>query len=631
MQSLVPLWSLTALVVALSAGALAFRARWRSILDRLHANGLRLWAIAAAVLVIAFVAGMWVRPHLEPFELSRRTGERTYNEETLIRVAWYLSTPGMLLGLAGVLRLLRGWLVQRRVEWAPFLAIFLAFSLFYFWNQRIYPDHPWAMRRFLPVVVPGICIGIAAAACWLWGVQRFRLLARAAAVAGVGLVVLHEAAMARPFLTFRDKAGVIDQLAAFARTLPERSVVLASRPGVDDRVATPLALHFERAILPLVRESPGTAGGDRAGRLFEAQVHRWLEDGRDVLYLTAEDGDSVFTTTRLRWAPVGTFSLTVPTFGVSDTGPPRTPESYRLRFRLVRASARSARPGPCAPLTVPLDVPLVGIAQGFFNFDGRRGGFRWAQPEARLVFPPCDASGSGRPHALRLRAACDARTAANCQVALSINGRAAGTVSLSDGWRDYEVPVPAAAMEAGSGAVDIGFQAAGYDTARRDARIQAFRVGSVSLLGPPGARDLPMRHVFQPEVRPASLNLISATARSWGVRLRGFYRRERSGARSFRWTSGRAEVMVPLNGIPPQAIRVGFVRSSRPETVVRILANDCPLFEGTLPRHGWEALLPLGPCRVTGRELRISIDSDVVRPERDGRTLGVAVRHILLE
>ena len=159
------------------------------------------------------------------------------------------------------------------------------------------------MRRFLPVIRPGLCIALAAAASALWTAHRWRRLARPAAVAALGLVLWHEVTMSRPFWSLREKNGAVRQLAAVASQVPERSLVLFSASGLDTVIATPLAFHWGRAVLPVMGPENDREAVAREG-IFKQQVMRLLGEGREVLYLTASDGDSVFVTPRVRWEPL---------------------------------------------------------------------------------------------------------------------------------------------------------------------------------------------------------------------------------------------------------------------------------------------------------------------------------------
>ncbi|HXE80353.1 MAG TPA: hypothetical protein VNK41_06360, partial [Vicinamibacterales bacterium] len=174
-----PLWAASAAAAIASMIALAFGPRLRGAVGVILGHGRALWAIASVLICAAFIFGMWIRPSLEPFAVRPQSGVRTYVEETVVRVGWYFSPVGMLLALAGFVLLLRRALVRRRVEWLPFLALFFLVAGLYFWNPRIYSDHPWMMRRFLPVVVPAMGVATAAAVFWLWSIPgRWRPAAR---------------------------------------------------------------------------------------------------------------------------------------------------------------------------------------------------------------------------------------------------------------------------------------------------------------------------------------------------------------------------------------------------------------------------------------------------------------------
>ena len=102
-SALVPLWALTLAVVALSVAAIGLSRHTGRIMRWVHDQGTLLWGVAAITLCAAFFAGMWVRPRIEPFQINPNSGDRTYYEETLVRMAWYVSMPGLVLALGGVL------------------------------------------------------------------------------------------------------------------------------------------------------------------------------------------------------------------------------------------------------------------------------------------------------------------------------------------------------------------------------------------------------------------------------------------------------------------------------------------------------------------------------------------------
>ncbi|MGH9390617.1 MAG: glycosyltransferase family 39 protein, partial [Vicinamibacteria bacterium] len=105
---------------------------------------------AVALFLIALYA-CFVRPHWH--------GPRTapHDAEAFLRMGWYLYPLGLSLAVAGAMALL----VRARRSQAFFLLVALTFSLFFFYKVRVWHDHYFAMRRFIPVVLPAFFVAMA--------------------------------------------------------------------------------------------------------------------------------------------------------------------------------------------------------------------------------------------------------------------------------------------------------------------------------------------------------------------------------------------------------------------------------------------------------------------------------------
>jgi len=477
------LWTLVAVMLALYGGSLIARRHARALVERAYRKGVWWWALAALLVVAAFVFGMWVRPHFNPWTYQ---GRRVFIEATMSRVAWYCSTLGMVTACAGIVMLLWRWLVGRRAEVVPFVAVFLALSLAYFWNPRVSIDHPWGMRRFVPVILPGLAIGVAAALWWLWSARgRWRLAARVAAILVLAVVLVEELRMTRPYWSFREKAGAIDQLASVARHIPAGALLLQTA-GAEVWIATPLAFVWGYDMLP-VRQRPGLIPGEGDPReIFEAQVRRWLQDGRSVYYLTRDEGHWLYPSYRLRWEPVTRFDFEVHRAGLYRTGPPKGPDVRVDSYHLVRITAGPDQPPSCAGLSLNAADPVYGRTQGFHAVERDQAGpFRWTYPNSRVVFPVCDRRGSGFPAVLRVRARCSRASAERpCRVEVQVNGEPAGLLSLTRSWEDHGLAIPAGAIADPQGAVDARFDGPSFRAGRgrgRDRRVLSFQVQQVAL------------------------------------------------------------------------------------------------------------------------------------------------------
>ena len=177
--SLRPLGVITAVIVALTAIALV--PPIQNQLKRLRASKkATTWLPpAAAVLVIAAFAALAVRPLLD---------HGRYDQTGLVWVIWYLGLPAVLLGAAGLAVLasrgakaLLTWTDPRAQArtWALPLLIALWVIVTVLWRPAISPEQPWASRRLVPFVLPGLILGAIWASAWLSDIAGQRGRARA--------------------------------------------------------------------------------------------------------------------------------------------------------------------------------------------------------------------------------------------------------------------------------------------------------------------------------------------------------------------------------------------------------------------------------------------------------------------
>jgi hypothetical protein len=121
------------------------------------------------------------------------TGTKTYAEQTVEWLRWHMGIVALVLGILGA-AVLACELVRRHRRDA--LGLFVAFAtggLLYLVRPSIFPDQPWAMRRFLPVLLPAMYVFAALAIGWIaaWVARRSRPAALAVGGAlAVAMVVV---------------------------------------------------------------------------------------------------------------------------------------------------------------------------------------------------------------------------------------------------------------------------------------------------------------------------------------------------------------------------------------------------------------------------------------------------------
>jgi hypothetical protein len=127
---------------------------------------------------IVFLIGMFffLRPHLMTMRANPESGganyvtqvqrflhmavdpTRSYYENATIWLSWYLGWGTLALALGGTCWLAYEQIAGRRRVWAPAFLVFFGTAFAVLLRPSITPDHPWADRRFVPVVLPGLVL-----------------------------------------------------------------------------------------------------------------------------------------------------------------------------------------------------------------------------------------------------------------------------------------------------------------------------------------------------------------------------------------------------------------------------------------------------------------------------------------
>ncbi|MFB9251603.1 hypothetical protein ACFFWE_25455 [Sphaerisporangium melleum] len=191
-----PLLAICAVVLVLTAVGAVAGPKLAPGVPRLLRTGwrARLLPGLAAALVVLVAAGFAVRPWVQtvrrvPANLDDRLnsifiewtqqanglpadGERLYSEQSLYWVFWYIGVPAVALAtLAAAVvtwRMARG----REFRWLLPLAVIGWTTVTTLWRPAITPDHPFASRRLVPVVIPGLIVLAAWGARWAWAKMR---------------------------------------------------------------------------------------------------------------------------------------------------------------------------------------------------------------------------------------------------------------------------------------------------------------------------------------------------------------------------------------------------------------------------------------------------------------------------
>ena len=381
-------------------------------------------ALAAVVVVLAMYAYFF-----------RVEGGRTALHDAMAfrTFAWYV-TPWVLALMVSGLTLI---LPLRFWRDPAFFLTLVTFSGFFFYKTRIVPEHFWASRRFLAVILPGALIVLAGLA----RVTADRIAPRRPVAAAVVTVVLllpvgltfwRAATPLRPHIEYQ---GLIPHLEKLAASIGQRDlVVVESRDAGSDLhvLALPLAYIYAKPVLVLDSAAP-------AKRVLENFVS-WAESTYErVLFLGG--GGTDLLSRQLAVDLVSSDRFQVEEYDSRINEYPRGVRRKDLEFGLYRLTRQ--RPAPPGPVGFVIgngdDLNVVRFHAREFQ-DGVP--YRWSGPQSFILLLGISAearqirlwmSNGGRP--------VDAGPAT---VEVAFDHDVLGTVTVTRPVSEYSFELPAA-------------------------------------------------------------------------------------------------------------------------------------------------------------------------------------------
>jgi hypothetical protein len=170
--SLVPLALVAAAMVI--ATALAVTVLWRRGLPQVRGKWLpNAAAMVPVVVVILFTARAYLhRVSNQPIQATASSQQIAnwtlqYYMISLRWVFWYIGIPAVVLGTFAAAVLARRCLQGRAPAWTLPLMVFGWTIVTVLYRPAIYPDQPWASRRLVPAVLPGLILLAVWGSSWL--------------------------------------------------------------------------------------------------------------------------------------------------------------------------------------------------------------------------------------------------------------------------------------------------------------------------------------------------------------------------------------------------------------------------------------------------------------------------------
>ncbi len=358
---------------------------------------------------------------------------RTYNEENLVRLGWYVTPLGLLLALGGLIAMI---LKASDEGVVFFLGTAMLYTFVFLHSGLVNPIHIYWIRRYIAVVIPSIMLFIS------YGLLRSSKLKaqsakRTARIVVIVLTIVLIASFLRTSLAVagqRPYLGAAWQLSRLAEQLSDRAVVIFEGPLIGDPLALPLTYLYGRDSFVLQGQSPNN-------EQFFDLVERWRDRGREVFYV-AHDG-----LTRVRsdddvFSPVGEVSLDISLPETSFDHLPQGLVHHPYDLEIYRIEPAWKREGPIYPFALDVGRFDYGyLISGFYSRENSGGGcYRWTGKTAEVQLPWASGGkdlvlsltvGSPRPEGVE-----------PAKVTLYLNGRLLDRFDLGDEFQTYTVLIP---------------------------------------------------------------------------------------------------------------------------------------------------------------------------------------------
>jgi hypothetical protein len=344
---------------------------------------------------------------------------------------FYVTVPAVFAALLGFA------LYARRSFWrdAAFFFTAAVFSVFLFYKIRIVPDHFWAARRWVPIVLPMTMVFAAAAALGPGGAGWRRIPRLLLGVIFVLLLGSHYVRASRPVVEHVEYAGLIPKLEALASRFTDDDLVVveSGNAGGDMHViAVPLAYVYARNVLVLNSPRPDKS-------TFSAFLDWAHTKYRRVFFLGG--GGTDLLSHRYGVRSIASERFQVPEYESARNALPRPPPKRKdFEFGLYEFTKPEVpAPGTWFDLDVGIRDDLHVLRfHAKETSDGRT--FRWTQDQSFVSVTTIAAN----HRAVTLEAADGGRPAAAppARIDVFLHNQQIGSVVVTGPFRPYSFAIP---------------------------------------------------------------------------------------------------------------------------------------------------------------------------------------------
>ncbi|MEV0198198.1 hypothetical protein [Nonomuraea sp. NPDC050691] len=199
-------------------------------------------------------------------------GGHLYFEQSLRWVFWYVGVPAVVLATLAAAVLVRRLLRDGRpFPWLLPLAVIGWTTVSTLLRPEITPDHPWASRRLVPVVIPGLIVLAVWGLRWLrerpWWLRYGPRAPRRVAAAGVALLLVPPVVTSIGTAFTPVERGEAAAVAAMCAQFPANASALIVERVTGDRLTQVMRGSCGVPTARALRTVGDTAPGDEVRRL----------------------------------------------------------------------------------------------------------------------------------------------------------------------------------------------------------------------------------------------------------------------------------------------------------------------------------------------------------------------------
>lgn len=344
------------------------------------------WLRPAAALLIVLLAlyAYFIRPNTADPQMVyyHPAGGmiRTYNEENLVRLGWYVTPLGLLLALGGLIVMISKETDEGVIF---FLGVALLYGFVFLHSALVNPLHIYWIRRYITVVIPSIMLFISYGLSQISNL-RYRISTSLRGTLPSILGIALAASFLRTSLAVAEQMpyqAAVWQMGRLDEQLGDRAAVIFESPLIGDPLALPLTYLYDRDSFVL-------QGQGLDNEPFSDLVGRWRDRGREVFYI-ASDGLTRVRSDDYLFSPVGEVPLDIPLPETSFDHLPRGMVHHTYDLEVYRIEPAWKRESPIYPFSLDVGRFDYGyLMSGFYAREGSPGGwYRWTGKTAEILLP----------------------------------------------------------------------------------------------------------------------------------------------------------------------------------------------------------------------------------------------------